>query len=62
MEWEELVDISNRLSNKDIKRLIDLNHNRIFIYSPEKSTCYSIDDEAPACLNGNQVQINLERE
>ncbi len=62
MEWEHLVGISNRLSNEDIKRLIELNHNRIFVYSPENNTCYNLDDEAPASLNGSTVQINLEKE
>jgi len=62
MEWKDLIEISNKLSNKDIKRLIQLNHTRIFVYSPENNTCYNLDDEAPACLNGSTVQINLEKE
>jgi len=62
MDWKELINISNKLSNKDIKRLIELNHTRVEVFNPSDKTCYLIDDEAPACLNGGKVQINLEKE
>ena len=62
MNTEDLVNISNELSNKDLVELINMNSNRIFIWNPQDRTCYDLDDEVPACTNGSSVQINLQQE
>ena len=59
MKYSELINISNNLSNKDLRFLIEINWNRIMVWNPQDKTCYDLDDEAPSCLNGSQVQINL---
>lgn len=62
MNTEDLVNISNELSNKDLVELINMNSNRLFIWNPQDRTCYDLDEEAPACTNGSAVQINLQQE
>ena len=62
MSTQELINISNELSNKDLVELINMNSDRLFIWNPQDRTCYDLDDEAPACLNGSAVQINLQQE
>ena len=62
MSTDELINISNELSNKDIVELINMNSDRLFIWNPQDKTCYDLDDEVPASLNGSSVQINLQQE
>jgi hypothetical protein len=62
MSTDELINISNELSNKDIVELINMNSHRLFIWNPQDKTCYDLDDEVPASLNGSSVQINLQQE
>lgn len=60
MEFKKLLKISNQLSNEDLVELINMNYDRFFIWNPQDKTCYELDSEVPACLNGSQVQINIE--
>ncbi len=62
MDSEELVNISNELSNNDLVELINMNSKRLFIWNPQDKTCYDLDEEVPSCTNGSSVQINLQQE
>ena len=60
MKISKLIRISNKLSNQDLRFLIEMNYERIFVWNPQDKTCYDLDDKKPAQLNGSAVQINLQ--
>ena len=62
MNIAKLIRISNKLSNQDLRFLIEMNSKRIFVWNPQDKTCYDLDDKKPAQLNGSAVQINLQQE
>tara|TARA_R100000231_G_C5294923_1_gene155773 strand:- start:568 stop:813 length:246 start_codon:yes stop_codon:yes gene_type:complete len=59
MKISKLIKFSNKLSNEDLRFLIEINNKRIFVFNPNDKTCYDLNEMAPACINGPQVQINL---
>lgn len=60
MDTKELLEISNKLSNEDFVELININSKRFFAWNPHDKTCYDLDNDVPACLNGGSIQINID--
>tara|TARA_R110000824_G_scaffold288786_1_gene477243 strand:- start:26 stop:232 length:207 start_codon:yes stop_codon:yes gene_type:complete len=64
MTEKELINLSNSLNNFDLARLVELNHERFFVYVERQdgSHCEPLCTDVPTCINGNSVQINIQEE
>lgn len=59
MNWDDLIDVSNRLTNENLRDLILMTSNRIDVFVGAIDRC-QITSEVDSCyLNGAVVQINL---
>lgn len=59
---DALMDLYHTLSNDDLMHLLNLAHERMFIWNPNDNTTYDLDPECPACQNGPSIQICLKEE
>ena len=65
MNPKEIIDVANKLTNENIKQLIHIFADRIFVFIGSNNKMQfsgKLSKENPVCLNGAGIQINLDED